>query len=156
MEMSIDRPGQDFFDTDLDQADPALCAAACQRDPHCKAWTFVKPGVQGEKARCWLKNAVPPPNPDDCCISGLKRPSAGSASGIERNTNRPGGDFRDFDLAKADPAACKAACDRDEQCSSWTYVKPGHQGPKARCWLKDSVIDPVPDECCDSGVKESR
>jgi Ca-activated chloride channel homolog len=70
--MNIDRPGEDFFDTDLDQPDPAPCAAACQRDPRCKAWTFVKPGVQGEKARCWLKDAVIDPIPDECCDSGVK------------------------------------------------------------------------------------
>jgi len=73
----IDRPGQDYKDFDLSAADPKMCLDACLAEAECKAWTYVKPGVQGDKARCWLKNGVPDQVKDDCCVSG-KRIGAGS------------------------------------------------------------------------------
>ena len=33
-------------------------------------------------------------------------------------------------------------------------MNPGVQGPRPRCWLKDSAPAPVQDGCCVSGVKE--
>jgi hypothetical protein len=74
-------------------------------------------------------------------------------SRMEMNTNRMGGDYRDFDLSRADPAACMAACDGEAQCVAWTYVKPGGPGERAHCWLKDSAMPPNSEECCVSGVK---
>ena len=35
----------------------------------------MRPGYQGSNARCWLKNAVPPQTPANCCISGVKTAS---------------------------------------------------------------------------------
>ena len=68
-----DRPGNNYRNFDLAQPDPALCLEACQKESRCKAFTYVKPGVQGPKARCWLKDAVPPEKPSDCCVSGVRR-----------------------------------------------------------------------------------
>ena len=47
----------------------------------------MRPGVQGPKAHCWLKNKIPPPTPSVCCISGIERtdvrsPFSGSAPDI--------------------------------------------------------------------------
>src|SRR5207237_8212495 len=43
----------------------------------CRAWTYVKPGVQGNLARCWLKNQVPNPVRNATfAISGVTRPAA--------------------------------------------------------------------------------
>ena len=72
MEMDTNRPGNDYKDLDLSEADPALCKDACQKERRCKAWTYVKPGIQGDNARCWLKNPIPPAGPDECCVSGQK------------------------------------------------------------------------------------
>jgi hypothetical protein len=72
MQAAIDRPGQDYRSFDLDSATPALCEKACAQEARCRAWTYVKPGVQGSKARCWLKKGVPPAKRDGCCISGVK------------------------------------------------------------------------------------
>jgi hypothetical protein len=44
--------------------------------PPCRAWTFVKPGVQGPQARCWLKHQAPEARPHPCCISGVKPAAA--------------------------------------------------------------------------------
>lgn len=74
VETGVDRPGQDYKNFDLGTSiagfDP--CKSACAADANCKAWTFVKPGVQGPQARCWLKSGVPPPRPNGCCVSGVK------------------------------------------------------------------------------------
>jgi hypothetical protein len=91
------------------------------------------------------------------CV-GMSAPTASTTSGLygelEKDVNRLGSDFRDFDLDQADPDLCRAACDEDVKCKAWTYVHPGWQGEKARCWLKDPVPLPRNEEpCCVSGVK---
>ncbi|MCB1627386.1 MAG: PAN domain-containing protein [Xanthomonadales bacterium] len=150
MEPGTDRPGSDYRDFDLDQADPAQCAMACDGDAQCAAWTYVQPGVQGDSARCWLKNQVPDPVASDCCISGL---TDNGGWPLEAATDRPGSDYRDFDLGQANPRLCEAACRDEAQCVAYTFVRPGVQGDTARCWLKDQVPDPQPSDCCDSGVR---
>jgi hypothetical protein len=153
MERNVDRPGGDYRDFDLPRAEPGLCQAACAKEGECKAWTYVKPGVQGDQARCWLKSEVPDPVENESCVSGVKGATA-PAAGMEQDTDRPGSDYRDFDLARPEPALCQAACTKGEQCKAWTYVKPGVQGDKARCWLKSEVPDAAPSDCCVSGVKK--
>lgn len=71
-ELDTNRPGADYKDFDLSAANPALCQASCSSDVACQAWTYVRPGVQGPNARCWLKSTAPPATTSDCCISGLK------------------------------------------------------------------------------------
>jgi hypothetical protein len=77
----IDRNGSDYRDFDLPRADAFLCRDACLAEPECQAWTYVRPGVQGDTARCWLKNGVPPQTPDTCCISGVR---VGGGSTVEQ------------------------------------------------------------------------
>ena len=73
MEKNTDRLGSDYNNFDLPRADPGICRDACAKDAKCKAWTYVKPNtVQGPQPRCWLKYAVPPPIPNNCCVSGVK------------------------------------------------------------------------------------
>jgi hypothetical protein len=72
----------------------------------------------------------------------------------EPGTDRPGGDYRNFNLDRADYRLCQTECNRDARCRAWTYVRPGVQDPThARCWLKSSVPNKGPSSCCDSGVK---
>jgi hypothetical protein len=72
-EPDVDRPGSDYNSFDLASADPNLCKAACENDGlKCKAWSFVKPGVQGPKPRFWVKNAIPPAFTNNCCTSGVR------------------------------------------------------------------------------------
>ncbi len=70
-EVNVDRPGQDYSDFDLEINDPGQCYQACQDDGQCKAWTYVKPDVQGPNARCWLKWSIPDKVTDECCVSGI-------------------------------------------------------------------------------------
>lgn len=79
IEIDVDRPGLDYRNFDLSQAQPFQCEKACSADGRCRAWTYVKPGVQGAKARCWLKSAVPQAHTHPCCHSGVKGDSAATA-----------------------------------------------------------------------------
>jgi len=157
LEVNVNRRGGDIANFDLPEARPHLCKEACMRDSRCLAFTYVNPGVQGPRPRCWLKDTVPPPVADGCCTSGVKgegrfvAPVAGSP--FEPNVDRPGYDFQNFDLPQARPELCRDACMREGQCRAFTYVNPGFQGPNPRCWLKTSVPQANPSNCCISGVK---
>lgn len=73
MENDTDRPGGDYRIMVLDSAKPQLCRSACKSDSQCKAWTYVKPNILGDKARCFLKNAVTQKESSVCCISGVNK-----------------------------------------------------------------------------------
>ena len=73
VEPNTDRPGLDYRSFPLPpRSDPAACRAACQAEGQCLAWTYVKPPNNLTPAICWLKRAVPPPVPNNCCTSGVK------------------------------------------------------------------------------------
>lgn len=75
-----------------------------------------------------------------------------AAEGVEINTDRPGLDYRSFDIGETNPGPCERACAGETQCRAWTYVRPGIQGPNARCWLKSAVPQAYTNDCCISGV----
>lgn len=81
---------------------------------------------------------------------------AGAQTSFEPNTNRQGLDYRSFDLDSPDPRACQTQCIAETACRAWTYVVPGVQGPKARCWLKNGVPPPTAENCCVSGARPDR
>jgi hypothetical protein len=154
LQENIDRPGHDIDNFDLNPPPPnsligpvASCQIRCEQRGDCKAWTFVKPGVQGPNARCWLKNAIPTAVANNCCTSGVP------VRTFESRIDRPGRDYKNFDLTGADPNLCRAACLTERSnCKAWTYVRPGFQGPQARCWLKTDVPPAFTNSCCTSGV----
>ncbi|SDD82661.1 PAN domain-containing protein [Aquimonas voraii] len=150
LEAGVDRPGSDMAEIALVDAAPQDCAALCAEHPECKAFTFVAAGIQGDSAVCWLKNAVPTPVVSDCCTSGVR--DAGWVWGVDR----PGSDYRDFDLDQEDPALCQQACLEDAACQAFTYVRPGLQGDAPRCWLKEAVPAPMTSDCCASGILDRR
>ncbi len=73
LELNTDRGGQDYRNFELEGERYIDCQAACQNDNSCRAYTYVPPGVQGAKARCWLKNGVPTNRYTAGMISGVKR-----------------------------------------------------------------------------------
>lgn len=81
MSLGVNLPGSDYTSFAVADANPASCAAACSADGQCTSWTFVKPGVQGAEAMCWLKNAIPAGEWADCCISGVVREASVPAGG---------------------------------------------------------------------------
>lgn len=84
---------------------------------------------------------------------------AALAQKLEENTDRHGGDYRDFDLPSPDPMLCHKACVDDHQCMAFTYLKPdtGPGSPQvAHCWLKDGVPDAKKDPKFVSGVVRTK
>ncbi len=56
--------------------DAESCRDLCLRDGKCRAWTWVKPGVQEARGVCYLKDPAPAATRDTCCVSGLGATSA--------------------------------------------------------------------------------
>ncbi|MBI5264544.1 MAG: PAN domain-containing protein [Bradyrhizobium sp.] len=142
---AFDRPGGDYLSTPLASGDPEDCALLCERDRRCRSWSFNYPDVAGGTALCWLKNTVPPRVPESCCISGVR--GAGvlepQVAGVENSIDRPGGDYRNFELKNGDAdEACKAACTADNKCRAFTYARAGYAGREARCFLKKEIKPP--------------
>jgi len=152
-----DRRGGDYMRFEVSTGDPRICAARCDREQKCRAWTFSYPATADASAICWLKSEVKAAIPDSCCVSGVKGGSLVEPynSSFEFAIDRYGGDYRDFELA-SDPTgkACKAACESDNRCRVWTYVRPGYLGPvsPARCYLKNRITRPLRKPGCISGV----
>ena len=142
-------PGRDL--RNLPSSGAMHCAETCDRTKGCMAWTWVRPVTQDAKGTCWLKDGAPQEVKDRCCLSGLRDTKGKPEPGIDR----PGQDYRNFDLPRPEANLCRQACSAErQQCRAWTYVAPGVQGPSARCWLKKSVPNPVTNACCTSGVSD--
>ena len=71
VEPNVDRPGSDFKILWL-RGGLQACQEACAQNPLCKSYTYVRPEVEGRLEGCWMKNGVPPPVEDGCCVSGVK------------------------------------------------------------------------------------
>ena len=73
-EYATDRAGGDYRNIEVKpNSSGATCAAACQGDNKCRAWTYARPGYLGTAPRCFLKDKVRPPRRKPCCISGVIR-----------------------------------------------------------------------------------
>jgi hypothetical protein len=71
-----DRPGGDYRDfAQPSGTDWSLCRDTCASDARCRAYTWVKYGIQGPAPHCWLKSSIPPAQKNDCCTSGVVRGS---------------------------------------------------------------------------------
>ena len=154
LEYGYNRGGSDYRNFALDRPNPGICQQSCAEEARCRAFTFVPPGRQGPKARCWLKDAVPKRTPKDGLVSGVKGSRPIHNVSIERDYNRGGSDYRSFDLNRPNPRLCRQACAKEARCDSYTYVPPGRQGPDARCWLKDGVPQRKAKNGLVSGVKQ--
>jgi len=150
-----DRPGGDYTHAPVTNGDPTVCAARCERDKGCRAWSFSYPSTSGAPAMCWLKREVVPAKESSCCVSGVRgagvvEPKAGA---LEFSIDRFGGDYRWFETPPdARGKACAEACQSEQRCRAWTYRRPGYGASSARCFLKDSIKPPRHRPCCISGV----
>ncbi len=154
-QVGYDRPGGDYTSFTLRTGDPAQCAARCERDTRCRAWAFSYPSTESANAVCWLKSRVTPRVAVACCVSGVRgagviEPKSGP---IEFAVDRVGGDYRHFDMPP-DPSgkSCQIACEAEEGCRAWTYLRPGYGGASAACYLKSRITRPIRKSCCISGV----
>jgi hypothetical protein len=145
----VNLPGSDYANFNADSA--FLCRNSCGGDSRCQAWTWVKPGIQGPSGHCWLKHSLPTIVKDKCCNSGPRDYISARDLKAEDHTNRPGSDYKNFEIDSW--KTCESACSGEQKCAAWTYVRPGIQGPRGRCWLKVKVTHPVGDKSTISGVK---
>jgi hypothetical protein len=72
---NIDRPGQNYHMFEMSNPDARIGAKVCDQEcwkdrRTCRAWSYVRAGIRGPLARCYMKNAVPPAVSSSCCISG--------------------------------------------------------------------------------------
>jgi hypothetical protein len=145
-------PGSDYASFPAPSA--FVCRNTCGGEPRCKAYTWVKPGIQGPSGVCWLKHSEPDIVSDGCCDSGPRRLIEKSTLRAEDKTDRPGSDYKRFEIDGWQ--SCQASCEAEGICSSWTYARRGVQGPSGVCWLKNVVARPVPNDGTVSGVKFRR
>ena len=154
-QVGTDRHGGDYASYPMRSGDPAQCAARCERDQRCLAWSFSYPMTENSNAVCWLKSRVTPRTRATCCASGVRgtgviEPKNGP---IEFGIDRFGGDYRHFDVpTDVSGKSCERACEADETCRAWTYVRPGYLGQSAVCYLKNHITRPVRKACCLAGV----
>ena len=151
----FDRPGGDYSSAAVANGDPAVCAARCEHESRCRAWSFAYPSESGGPAMCWLKREVVPRVESSCCVSGVRgagviEPQVGET---EYSIDRYGGDYKAFET-KADPKgkACADACKAEQRCRAWTYRRAGYGTTAPHCYLKESIKPPHHRPCCISGV----
>jgi hypothetical protein len=75
-------------------------------------------------------------DPTTRAVSPVEATPARRHPAFEFDTDRPGNDYRNFQLSAADPGLCATQCAQESECRAWTFVVP-------RCWLKSSVPEPV-------------
>lgn len=143
MATGIDFPGGDIERIELTVPDPGLCRQACQANGECRGWTFIKPGIQGPRAVCWVKSAPGIARQDENAISGVRFDGAGPVPGGASVENQmrlgvdfPGNDLQSFALPSGDPRLCQNACNANSACGAWTFAAAGTRAPQAVCWLK--------------------
>jgi hypothetical protein len=153
MEYDTNRPGGDYRSFDLVEPRLELCENACAKDAQCKAYTYVKPGIQGPHARCWLKSSVPNSLANSCCISRVKEGTGSTRSGfgprVDNTTFSGATNIRFFGVN--DIAECETACAADPQCRGYSLVKRGayESNPNnAVCYLLSSLGQRVNNSCC--------
>ncbi|MFL5167977.1 MAG: PAN domain-containing protein [Microvirga sp.] len=145
----FDQPGGDY--TNFEAASWFVCRNSCGGDSRCQAWTWVKPGIQGPAARCWLKDRTPPLVRNACCNSGSGANIRKADLKAEDKTDRPGFDLNNFTVRGWQE--CERACAGESQCGGWSYARAGVQGPQGRCWIKSRAPNPVVNPGIVSGVK---
>jgi hypothetical protein len=147
----VDMPGSDYAHFPAPTA--GTCRATCGGESRCQAYTWVKPGIQGPSGQCWLKDKVPVSVRSNCCESSARGLITRRDLLDEDLVDRPGFTHKGFPAP--DWQACETACIRDGICKSWSWTRPGAQGPRsaAQCALKNAVGRPVLNNNTISGVK---
>jgi hypothetical protein len=72
-EQNVNRLGRDYRHFEVPIERYQSCVEACEADGRCKAYTYVRAGVQGPRGVCWLKDSVPAKSANRCCVSGALR-----------------------------------------------------------------------------------
>ena len=120
----FDQPGGDY--TNFEAASWFVCRNSCGGDSRCRAWTWVKPDIQGPAGRCWLKDRTPPLVRNACCNSGSGANIRKADLKAEDKTDRPGFDINNFTVRGWQE--CERACAGESQCGGWSYARAGVPG----------------------------
>ncbi len=114
-------PGGDI--ASFASTDTNFCHSQCSNNGNCVAW--VVDGTPGQM-KCYIKSSVTPTKGWDSRIKlGIKRTP-------ENNTDRPGGEYRQFSTTF--PGICINACAAAPECKAWS-LKAG------TCSLKNTIPD---------------
>lgn len=166
-------PGGDYHWYALDHGDTAIeCASACAADDRCRAWTY-KYAMGGEPPLCFLKESVPAWRNDERFFSGIRdadpvigeggdwecvgegcdgddAPPASASYQLLPVFRLPGNDLYMLDAGDGMHGwmDCRQACTEDARCGAWTW-----RAPSGQCLIKSRAGIPIPDPCCQSGIK---
>jgi hypothetical protein len=89
-------------------------------------------------------------------VTVAKPSSSPSGSTVEFGTDRPGSDYRVFDVPAENFSSCLAACQADSGCQAWSYESSNAQRPNGVCWLKNPAPAQVAKQITTSGVVLAR
>jgi len=78
-----------------------------------------------------------------------------SIARVEQNSDLLGHNLKSFTLRTPDFRLCQQACEQNQRCKAATYVKPGVQGPQARCYLKHTLVPRQENSCCTTWIADS-
>ena len=152
VEVDTDRPGNDL--RVMEVPDVARCRKACEDEPLCRAYTFVRAGLlSGPGARCFLKSPIPAPVAQKSGLTSGVRMT--TEWGIERSSDVwiPGSVRRVPLRPGQDHTTCAAACAPDPGCRAYTYRSPASPGDAPTCELMSQAVWPFACEACVSGQK---
>ncbi len=159
-----DLPGQDykaFFTKAYPyEGDSILeCEKACANDPQCLAYTWVRPGVKGTNAACYLKSGVPVWTRNGDCCSGVRRGvSVTGLFNINQGMKSTEYIYKDFSFVGYEDK-CERACANDPKCVAFAYAAPTWVGPGQPaydlCYLMSGVPTLTQDPNFVSGVRIS-
>ena len=113
-----------------------VCAARCEREARCRAWTFSYPGTAARRQQCRDVLAEEPGQAagrepllrvrrqgrgpgGEAARAGRECRSTASAATTATSISRP----------IQDGQACKKACEGENRCRAWSFVRPGYRGP---------------------------
>ena len=73
VEQNVDRYGGDYRVVVMGTGETyQACQALCAGDAQCKAWTYVRAGIEQATPSCRLKVTVPFAERSPCCVSGVE------------------------------------------------------------------------------------
>src|SRR5258708_6750780 len=93
-QVGFDRHGGDYANFPVRSGDPAICAARCDRDARCRAWSFNYPAAD-RAAVCRLTRGLPRGGEAAPAAAGFRAPgvSGPPQGGGDFPIDPPGGDY---------------------------------------------------------------
>ena len=80
----------------------------------------------------------------------LAATSVRAQSSFDEETDRRSDDDQRVRIRQPAPRLCQRACNQDETCRVWTFVRGG--SADSGCWIGTRQQEAQPSECCVSGT----